>query len=592
MQNFLYIAGGIAFILFFVGLWLSYRTWRIHTLLLLPAVFIMAVVFFCLAVQTLKTHQQWGQTKNKLKKEVELVQQRNKDLEFGVKQQDDKIVKEGIKQLKERLVDTTRDRGRMWLGCQPSSVDPAGGEVKITVPVPKEHQIKAKMLVYAFEDRPAGGAYLGAFRVTSVIGGDAPMEEPMAETKPAEGEKAEGDKKADDKKEGNKSDTEKKDGVKKDSEKKDADKADGEKKTAEKSAEPKAPAADGPEPDSIVTLMPAWRLLPTELNRIKNSAGPWVLHDKMPVDSHESLVDVNKDPLTGAVIVDVESGKPLERESELKRLVPASVAAEYLHDYQPAVWHNPPQKGDDPPERVTVFVEFLKDYKLPSEPAPVPKAAAAEGAAPAGANGAAPAAGTPVGAGFGPGGAAAPAPGVGPGGATAPGAQAVAEFEFKRGAKAWIPVLLANELQPKGFVQIIQTEKPRYERELRDYAKLFDTYYLDRADNVNAKENLLRQNAAIVGVHEKNLALIESVTAEQARLAHDLERFKFESAALSKHAAALKQQYLALAQQWRTLFLANQQLAAKIDEQQRRAAASIDRRVPAPPQAIGIPAEK
>ncbi|MCE9556173.1 MAG: hypothetical protein K8T91_22730 [Planctomycetes bacterium] len=185
MQNFLYIAGGIAFILFFVGLGLSYRTWRIHTLLLMPAVFIMAVVFLCLLVQTLKTHQQWGELQHKLEDELKTVQKANKELEFGQKQPDEKIIKEGIKQLKERLVDTTRDRGRMWLGCQPSSVDPASGEVKITVPVPKEHQIKAKMLVYAFEDRPTGGAYLGAFRVTNVIGGDAPMEEPMAEAKAA-----------------------------------------------------------------------------------------------------------------------------------------------------------------------------------------------------------------------------------------------------------------------------------------------------------------------------------------------------------------------------------------------------------------------
>ncbi|MCE9556172.1 MAG: hypothetical protein K8T91_22725 [Planctomycetes bacterium] len=347
-------------------------------------------------------------------------------------------------------------------------------------------------------------------------------------------------------------------------------------------------------------MVPAGRLLPTELTRIKNSAGPWVLHDKMPVDSHESLVDINKDPLTGAVIVDAESSKPLDRDAELKRLIPASVASEYLKDYRPAVWHNPTQAGDDPAERVTVFVRFLKDYKLPAEPAPAPMAvaapAAADGMAPAGANGAAPAGGAPAGAGFAPGGgaapAAAPAAGFAPGGAGAPGAAAVTDYEFKAGSQAWIPVLLANELQPKGFVEIVSTEKPRYERELRDYAKLFDAYFYDRSDIANAKENLVRQNAAIGGVNEKNLALIESVTAEQARLAHDLERFKFESTALAKHAAALKQQYVSLAQQLRTLFLANQQLAAKIDAQQRRAAASIDRRVPAPPQAIGIPGGK
>jgi len=134
----------------------------------------------------------------------------------------------------------------------------------------------------------------------------------------------------------------------------------------------------------------------------------------------------------------------------------------------------------------------------------------------------------------------------------------------------------------------VQPEKRRYERELRDYAKIFDTYYLERTNMANEIENLQRQNATILAVHGKNVALIESVEAEKGRLTHDQQRFQFESAALAKHLAALKQQYQELAQQIRALFLANLQLTAKLEAQQREAAASIDRRAPAPPQAIGI----
>jgi len=338
MQNTLYAIGGIAFIMFFVGWGMSYRTWRVHTLIATFILFCLTVVLSAFTIQQLHVHRYWGEQANQLKKEIEKFREDNKLLEEG-KEDEEKVLKFGIKQLKERIVDVTRDRGRMWTGAQPSSVDPATGEVKVTVTIPKEHQIKPKMLLYAFEERPAGtsGAYLGAFRVTSVLGGEGPMEEPMPEEKPAEGDMAE----------------------------------------AEKPAEPMQlpPMAEGAGGDSVVTLVPAWRSSPGELGRIKNSAGPWVLHDKMPPDNHESLVKVHVDPLTEAPLIDPETQKPLDREAQIKRLVPESVAAEYIKDYQPAA-------EKDPQQRVAVLVQFLKDFKLPVVQAPAP--AADNGAAPGG----------------------------------------------------------------------------------------------------------------------------------------------------------------------------------------------------------------
>jgi hypothetical protein len=554
MQNAIYIVGGLAFILFFVGLGMSYRTWRVHTLILVFAVFCASVVFFALLVQTLNTHRYWGNQANKLEEEIKQTQARNKELEQGVEdEEEEKVIKFGIKQLKERLVDITRDRGRMWSGAQPAAVDPNTGEVQVTVTVPKEHQIKSKMLLFAFEERPSGtsGAYLGAFRVTSVLGGETPMEEPMPEAKPAEGDmakaaegdmaKAEGDMKA----EGDK-----------------AKPAEGDMAEAKKEAEPMqpAPAAEGAGGESVVTLLPAWGASAGELNRIKNSAGPWVLHDKMPPDNHESLVKVHVDPLTEAPLMDAE-GKPIDRVEQIKRLVPVTVAEEYLKDLQPA-------GPKDPPHRVAVLVQFTEKYTLPvaAPPAAVPNAAAPAPEA-----------------GFG-GGAAAAVPAPAP--APAPAAEPI---EFQKGSKAWILEPLAKQLVEMKKAKIVQPEQRRYERELRDYAKLFDTYYLERTNLANEIENLERQNTTVVGVHSKNVALIESVEAEKGRLAHDYKRFQFESAALAKHLAALKQQYLEVAGQIRALFLANQQLAVKLEAQQREAAASIDRRAPAPPQAIGIP---
>jgi len=545
MQNTLYAVGGIAFIVFFVGFGMSYRTWRVHTLIALFAIFCLTVALTAFTIPQLHIHRYWGKQANELTVEIQQVKQRNKELEKGV-EKEEKFVKFGIKQLKERLVDITRDRGRMWTGAQPSAVDPATGEVTVAVTVPKEHQIKPKMLLFAFEDRPAGtsGAYLGAFRVTSVLGGEAPMEEPMAEAKPAEGDMAkpaEGD-------------------MAKPAEGDMAKPAAEGMAEGEKPAEPMQPApaaAEGAGGESVVTLLPAWRISPGELNRLKNSAGPWVLHDKMPPDNHESLVKVHVDPLTEAPLMDAE-GKPIDRVEQIKRLVPKSVAGEYVNDYQPA-------GKDDPPQRVAVLVQFLEKYTLP---------AAAAAAAPVAA---APAAEAGLG-----GGAGAPAN-------VPPPAPPAEPIEFQNGTRAWILEPLAKELVEMKKAKIVQPVQRRYERELRDYAKLFETYYIERTNMANEIENLERQNTTVVGVHTKNVALIESVEAEKGRLAHDLTRFQFESAALAKHLAALKQQYQEVAGQIRTLFLANLQLAAKLEAQQREAAASIDRRAPAPPQAIGIP---
>ena len=93
-------------------------------------------------------------------------------------------------------------------------------------------------------------------------------------------------------------------------------------------------------------------------------------------------------------------------------------------------------------------------------------------------------------------------------------------------------------------------------------------------------------------LNEKNVAMIQADEDALAKLRHDLQRFRFEQKTMEDYKVALNQQQKELVAKWGELFLANQRLAEQIDQLQRKAAAAIDRRSPAPPQAtIAIPGE-
>ncbi|MCE9544667.1 MAG: hypothetical protein K8T25_03995 [Planctomycetia bacterium] len=563
LKTILQIVGGVAAILFLVATAMSYRTWRWHTLVMAPLVLIAAGFFLAYSVLLLRTHQQWREHHRQLVAELAEAKRKGHDLEYGVIA-DRKLVADGIRQLRQKEIDLTLDRSRMWTGCQPGKPDLATGEVTVTVYEPTPHQIKKGMNLFVFDGREpaAGGAYLGEYRVTAVTGGEmAGGEEPMAEAPAADAM----DK---DKKAGDKKDADKKDGDKKDADKKDAKSGDKDKKEPEKKepapAPPAAPVAGGAKATSTITLVPAWRILPWEQTRTKNSQGPWTLYDKMPVDNHLLFVDIDKDPVTGKQLLDKATNLPVDRVAQLKALAvtgmaPVVASPEYVKDFQPA-------GPDDPVDRTTVKVEFLKDQIVGEASAPAVGVGAAAAAAPA-------------------------APGK-PAASTA--------ILYPKGSVAWVArntvtdskgveILGADELIKRGIAKAVPGEKPRFERELRDYAYLFRSLYVERQRMAERAAKIKQQIEDQDGVYTENTALVKAAEAEDAQLKFDLEHYKFELATVDAHLEAVKRQYVSVWDRLRTAFRANQQLAAQLEDLQRRAAATIDRRAPAPPTASVVP---
>lgn len=94
--------------------------------------------------------------------------------------------------------------------------------------------------------------------------------------------------------------------------------------------------------DKKVTLVPTSRLSERQLDRIEKLSkrkGPWVLYESMPRDNHEILAGLD--------------------EKELKSLLPAATASEYLKDGRPAA-------KDAPKDRIQdgKYVRKLRDFNV------------------------------------------------------------------------------------------------------------------------------------------------------------------------------------------------------------------------------------
>jgi hypothetical protein len=94
---------------------------------------------------------------------------------------------------------------------------------------------------------------------------------------------------------------------------------------------------------TAVALEPTRRLSESQLQRLSQSKGPWVLFAKLPLDSHrdQAFADL--------------------KENDLKAMLPEGSVAEYIHDGQAA------EAGDPDSRKVKVdgkdvYVRFLRDY--------------------------------------------------------------------------------------------------------------------------------------------------------------------------------------------------------------------------------------
>jgi prefoldin subunit 5 len=84
-------------------------------------------------------------------------------------------MKPGVRQMEVALHDVLVDRGPTWDQCRRGQVDADSGDVKVTIEAPTPHGVKDGAMLFVFEkaeltnpDTPAGGQYLGEFKVTGV----------------------------------------------------------------------------------------------------------------------------------------------------------------------------------------------------------------------------------------------------------------------------------------------------------------------------------------------------------------------------------------------------------------------------------------
>ena len=150
--------------------YMSAKTWRVYLVVIVEFVFLAAVVFSYMAVRTLKTQRSWREAEIAWHNAVEKVEKQNKELQEGREEQN-RLVEEGIEQLKAELNQLVSDRGNAWFEVVPEKVTDSG-VCQLGVESPDPHEIVPKMILFVFEQADIentgqnGGHYLGEFRVT------------------------------------------------------------------------------------------------------------------------------------------------------------------------------------------------------------------------------------------------------------------------------------------------------------------------------------------------------------------------------------------------------------------------------------------
>ncbi len=129
-------------------------------------VFLAAVVFMYMAVRTLKTQKSWREADIAWQVAVDKVEKQNRDLEAG-KEEQNRLVEDGIEQLKTELHQLVNDRGSAWFDVSPEKISDSG-VCQLAIESPDPHEIVPKTVLFAFDQEKveSGGQYLGEFKVS------------------------------------------------------------------------------------------------------------------------------------------------------------------------------------------------------------------------------------------------------------------------------------------------------------------------------------------------------------------------------------------------------------------------------------------
>ena len=149
--------------------YISAKSWRVYMVVLAEFVFLASVVFMYMAVRTLKTHRSWREAEIAWRMAVEKAEKQNQELETG-KEEQNRLVEEGIEQLKAELHQLVNDRGLVWFHVTPEKITDAG-VCQVTIETPDPHEIVPKTVLFVFDETAVepsgnGGHFLGEFRVT------------------------------------------------------------------------------------------------------------------------------------------------------------------------------------------------------------------------------------------------------------------------------------------------------------------------------------------------------------------------------------------------------------------------------------------
>jgi hypothetical protein len=134
---------------------------------LIGFILVASLVFFYMALRTLKTHQHWQELAERHDNKIKEIQQDNRQLIEGTGQ--GKGYQPGIEALKLQLRKELAGQGRVWTACKPlpSPQTAQTGEVAVACDV---HGIGQRTPLYVFDDTDfrKGGRYLGQFKVVKV----------------------------------------------------------------------------------------------------------------------------------------------------------------------------------------------------------------------------------------------------------------------------------------------------------------------------------------------------------------------------------------------------------------------------------------
>jgi hypothetical protein len=309
MSLFFQIFAGALLILFLVALFMGFKSWRIHTVIMLLLVFLSGMTTLVMAGLVLQTHSAWrailqGPPEDLIRKTQQL-EQENHDLQFGKRKGTGELVRDGITQKEQQLRQSLYDRGRVWRECKPAPMAGGATSVQVRIGEPKPARIHANSTLFVFDGKTVaeGGTYLGEFKVTNVVD-------------PAAAE------------------------------------------AAEAGGEAPLPAAGAAAPEATVSLEASWNLTAEELKQLEISAnrgGPWILYEKMPADAHTIFDQLDKITAEELGVTDPEL-RNLKEAERLEKLLPASVVSEYVKDHQEPA-------EDDPAARIEMKVKFDDDYK-------------------------------------------------------------------------------------------------------------------------------------------------------------------------------------------------------------------------------------